>query len=337
MARRNPRLFQGRTLDVWQQESATITPVWAFDPQNVEGWQQGLRGALQERLGPWPQQACALRSETLQVFQDSDCIIEKVVFDSEVHLSVPAYVVFPREVAKTGSTRTSRPLPAVVCLSDHGPGKAESVGFVDRGRAADFALQLARAGYLTIAPEIRACGEREEEEDYAVLVGLMMGHTLLGARVWDVLRTVDYLLTRPEVDPDKIGCMGFGLGGWLTLLASALDERIRCAVVSGFFGTIQACLVEQKQCSCYYIPGLLQLADLADVASLIAPRPLFLEQGKQDPVCPLPVVRQAYLKLRYAYDTMGAGQYLDMEVFEGGHRFWGQRSLGWIGRWLRKW
>lgn len=337
MARRSPRPFQGKTLPVWQQEGTSMAPVWAFDPQNLEKWQKGLRSALRERLGPWPDRACALRSETLDAFYDSGCIIEKVIFESEVHLSVSAYVLIPQETAKLKKCGKSHPIPAIICLSDHGPGKAEAVGFVDYGRGADFALQLARSGYLTIAPEARSCGEQGEDEDHTVLVGLLAGRTLTGARVWDVLRTIDYLLSRPEVDANKIGCIGFGLGGWLTIVAAALDERIQCAVVSGFFGTIQACLVEQKQCSCFYLPGLLHLADLPDVASLIAPRPLFLEQGKHDPICPLPAVRQAYLKLRYAYDTMGAGQHLDMEIFEGGHRFWGQRSLGWIGRWLRKW
>jgi fermentation-respiration switch protein FrsA (DUF1100 family) len=329
MARRNPRPFRDKTIIAWQKEGTAITPAWAFDPQNVDNWREGLRTALRERLGPWPERACALRPETVDTFEDADCLIEKVVFDPEANLSMPAYLLRPKE--------TKGPLPAVVCLADHGPGKAESVGFVDRGLGADFALQLARAGYIAIAPEARACGEREENEEQAVLAGLLLDRPLMGARAWDVLRTVDYLLTRPEVDTGKIGCMGLGLGGWLTLLAAGLDERIQCAVVSGFFGTWQACLMEQRQCLCYYVPGLMRIADLSDVASLTAPRPLFLEQGRHDPTCPIQIARQAYLKLRYTYDTLGAGEHLEMEVFEGGHRFWGQRSYGWIGRWLRKW
>ncbi|HIE51210.1 MAG TPA: hypothetical protein EYP85_05585 [Armatimonadetes bacterium] len=329
MIRRNPRPYEGKTIATWRRAYDHFTPAFAFDPQQIEKWREGLRAELRRLLGGLEESRCPLQPETLAQWEQGSCVVEKVVFDSEPGLAVPAFVLRPRE--------GKQPRPAVICLHDHGPGKSESIGLVDRGCHADMAWQLAEGGYVTLSPDLRGYGEREEDQEWAARLGSLIGQSLLGRNVWDVWRAADYLLTRPEVEKEKLGCLGFGLGGWIALLASALDERFQCLVISGFFGTWKAVLVDQKQSESYYLPGLAQIADLPDVAALIAPRPLFLEQGKRDPLFPINNARQAYLKLRYAYDALGAGERLDMEVFEGGHRFWGARSLGWIGRWLPRW
>jgi len=329
MSARNERPYEGRTIANLQRLSQGLTPRYAFDPQDIPGWRQGLREILGKLLGGIPTERCALRPETLMEFSYLDCVLEKVVYESERGMSIPAYLLRPEVVNK--------PLPALLCLHDHGPGKSETVGFVDRGRNADFAWQLAQGGYMALALDLRGYGEREEDEVWAALAGLLMDRPLLGRHVWDVLRSIDYLESRPDVDPTKIGIIGLGLGGWVALFSAALDDRLACVVGSNCFGTLKTALVDHQACSGLYVPGLALMADLPDVAALIAPRPLFLEHGKRHPSLLLSSVRQAFLKLRYAYDVIGEGHKIALEIFDGETRFWGPGALAWIGRWLRKW
>lgn len=329
MSDRNARPYEGKTIASLQRLAHGLTPRYAFDPQDIPNWRQGLREVLAQLLGGLAPERCALRPETLMEGSYGDCALEKVVYESERGLSIPAYLLRPDPVPK--------PLPALICLHDHGPGKSETVGFVDRGRNADFAWQLAQGGYIALAPDLRGCGEREEDEAWAALAGLLMDRPLLGRHVWDIFRSIDYLESRPDVDPTKIGIVGLGLGGWVALFSAALDERLACVVGSNCFGTFKTALVDHQACSCWYVPGLAQVADLPDVAALIAPRPLFLEHAKRHPSLLLNSVRQAFLKLRYAYDAIGEGHKIALEIFEGETRFWGPGAFAWIGRWLRKW
>src|SRR3712207_9278492 len=98
---------------------------------------------------------------------------------------------------------------------------------------------------------------------------MMLGRSLLGRRVWDTLRAIDYLQTRPEVDAERIGIMGISGGGMVTLFASALDERLRAAVISGYLCTFEGSIMSIYHCLCNYVPGLLQDAEMYDIAAML--------------------------------------------------------------------
>ena len=97
-------------------------------------------------------------------------------------------------------------------------------------------------GYVVVAPDWRAFGERRLGGDFGqrdacnvfFIKGMLMGVNLLALNVWDALRSIEYLQLRPEVDPGRIGCVGLSYGGTMTLYTAALDERVKCAVVSGY-------------------------------------------------------------------------------------------------------
>ena len=105
---------------------------------------------------------------------------------------------------------------------------------------------------------------------------------MIGWRVWDIMRTIDYIATRSELDPSRVGCMGISGGGTATLFATALDSRLRVAMISGYLNTFRDSVGSLAHCVDNYIPGILNWAEMHDVAGLIAPRPLFVESGERD-------------------------------------------------------
>ena len=101
---------------------------------------------------------------------------------------------------------------------------------------------------------------------------------------WDLHRLIDYIETRRHCRRGAVGCAGLSGGGLQTLWAATPDDRIKCAVVSGYFCGSRAALVELHRCSCNYVPHLYEYADMGDIGALIAPRPLLISTGAQDPL-----------------------------------------------------
>src|SRR5206468_8309980 len=116
---------------------------------------------------------------------------------------------------------------------------------------------------------------------------LMVGRTMIGWRVWDIMRTIDYMATRPELDAGRFGCMGISGGGTATLFAAALDERLRVVMVSSYLNTFRDSVGSLAHCIDNYVPGILNWAEMHDIAGLIAPRPLFVESGEHDAIFPI--------------------------------------------------
>jgi fermentation-respiration switch protein FrsA (DUF1100 family) len=261
---------------------------------------------------------------------------------------VQVYVLIPHAAPQ--------PFRPVIALHGHGSSPHQLVGLnhdlteqeTSEEQNLAYGLALAQRGYLVFIPGQRGLAERMEDPPYrserehpwvnscqmAGMNALLYGQTLLGLRVWDVMRLLDYIGTRPEALSQRIGCLGLSGGGTTTLFAAALDARIACAVVSGYFNTFRASLMEILHCSCNYVPGILQYAEMADVAGLIAPRPLLIESGTQDPIFPVAGTEQAFAALRDIYAVFDAGDCLAADLFAGPHRWNGVKAYPWLERWL---
>jgi len=200
------------------------------------------------------------------------------------------------------------PFPAVICIPGHGNDYAFAHGAVERGLAV-VVLQLS-------------------ECEPAAGAALLLGETLLGWRVRDVMRAVDHVQTRSELDGERVGCVGFSGGGAVALFASALDVRIRCAYISGYLNTFRASIMSRPHCIDNYVPGILRWAEMYDVAGLIAPRPLYVESGENDELFPVAAARESFERVAQMYSLLGAADgSAQQEIFDGGHRFHGGR--GW--------
>ena len=223
---------------------------------------------------------------------------ERVLLQTEPGVIMPLYVLIP-DGLRPGERR-----PAVLAPHGHSSGGKYAVaGRRDLPAVAatieehnyDYGVQLVQQGLVVFCPDARGFGERREaaRQGEARSVGRKLqpaephgdplGQTVTGMWTWDLMRLVDYAQTRPEVDPARIACGGLSGGGLQTLWLAALDERVCAAVISGYFyGYKDSLLRLNDNCSCNYIPGLWSLADMGDIAALIAPRPLFIETGDVD-------------------------------------------------------
>jgi dienelactone hydrolase len=311
----------------------------------AEQWQKALQSKLTELIGGFPAARQPLRPLVLETRTFPGYRREKIVFDSRPGVSVLAYLLLPE--------KAPRPLPAMICIPGHGRGVDDIVGIDDRGgdrtdKAGyqhDFAIQVAEAGMAAVAIEPMGFGCRRDPInarqglsrkacDPVAGAALLIGQTMVGWRVWDVMRTIDYIATRSELDQRRVGCMGISGGGTVTVFSAALDQRIRVALVSGYLNTFRDSIGSLTHCSDNYVPGILNWAEMHDLAGLMAPRPLFVESGEKDNIFPIRASIESFNKVREIYGVFGATDRVEQEVFPDEHLFWGKRGIPFLARHL---
>jgi hypothetical protein len=163
---------------------------------------------------------------------------------------------------------------------------------------------------------------------------LLVGQTMIGWRVWDVMRSIDYVETRAELDRTRVGVVGISGGGTASLFSAAVEPRLKVAYVSGYLNTFRDCIGSLSHCIDNYIPGVLNWAEMHDIAGLIAPRPLFVESGERDNIFPIQASLESFGQVRQIYSIFDADDRLEQEVFPGEHSFWGKRGIPFIARHL---
>jgi hypothetical protein len=126
--------------------------------------------------------------------------------------------------------------------------------------------------------------------------------------------------------------MGISGGGTVTLFAAALDPRIRVALVSGYLNTFRDSIGSLSHCIDNYVPGILQWAEMYDIAGLIAPRPLFVESGEKDTIFPIKASIESFRRVREIYRVFDAADRVEQEVFAGEHSFWGRQGIPFVAR-----
>lgn len=317
----------------------------ARNRSEAETWQRRLSAKITELLGGFPAERTALRPQTLEVRQFPGYRREKFVFESRPGFAVLGYLLTP--------SKGRRPFPAVVCVPGHGRGVDDIVGIDDKGRDRtdkdgyqhDFAIQAVEHGLAAVAIEPIAFGCRRDARTKKKALStsacqpvagtlLLMGQTMIGWRVWDVMRTIDWIETRKELDAGRVGCMGISGGGTCTTFAAALEPRIRAAFVSGYLNTFRDSIMSISHCIDNYVPGILEWAEQYDVAGLIAPRPLFAESGERDPIFPIEASRDAFNRVKKVYEVYGAAGNVEQEIFDDRHAFFGRRGLPFLARHL---
>jgi dienelactone hydrolase len=305
---------------------------------DIESWQQRAFARLTALVPARPR--VPLNVETTETIDCDSYLRHRIVYDSEPDMSMPAYLLVPKD-------RTA-PGPAVLAQHGHGPGKSQVAGLPgeaggEPSENADYGHQLALRGYVVLAPDLRGFGERTDWNppniyhcDYSQMHTTMLGLDMLALDLWDLARGLDVLSEHPLVDDTRLGMVGLSQGGTCTLFLTALDARIRAAVVSGYFSSIHAsAAIPWNMCGSQVLRGMLSAFEHVDVAALIAPRALLIESGTEDMIFPSTVATAEHAKLRRVYDALGAPDRTEIEVLTGGHAWHGLRAYPFLETHLR--
>jgi len=310
------------------------TPTLAYDGGPVKPWQNKLRAKLR-RLVAMPTNRPPLNVHSIWKRSHRLGTIEKIVFTAEPNADVPAYVCLPKAA--------EAPYTFVICVQGHSTGMHNSIAVaaddeltpIRVGGDRDFAIGCMKRGIAALCIEQRSLGQRGELAQVsrskttcqeAAMHAIMLGRTLIGERVFDVDRGIDYLRSRGDADMKRIGVMGNSGGGTTSVFAAALLKRIAFAMPSCYFCTFADSVMSLYHCECNYVPGLLLHAEMSDVLGLFAPRPLVVVAGRDDPIFPISATRKAFRELKRIYHATGAAARCHLVVGNGGHRFYAQKA-----------
>lgn len=299
-------------------------------------WQSRLRHKLADITG-LSQIVPANAFDVQSVWRQEDSVgtIEKIVYASEPYSDVPAYVCIPR-----GATP---PYRYFICVQGHSTGMHNSIRrnledeftpHMPEGDR-DFAYGCMERGIAALCIEQRSFGYRGEvnqmrrAQSYchdAAMHALMLGRTLIGERVFDVGRGIEYLKSRGDAQMESIGIVGNSGGGTTSVFAAALLPEIAYAIPSCYFCTFRDSILSIYHCVCNYVPGLYRYAEMADVLGLFAPKGLVVVSGAQDDIFPLEATKRAFADLKDIYRAAGAEDNCTLVVGSEGHRFYAEEA-----------
>ncbi len=253
------------------------------------------------------------------------------------------YVLEPKHAKKKTN--------GVVALCGHGYGVRQILNISKRGGKKrfnyidnyqkNFAVELVKRGCTVIAPELFGFGEARLNRDlikpfYISSCDelshhlLPFGLTTASLRVYQALVCAKILRAMETVDENKVSVMGISGGGLTALYASVLDESIYKTVVCGYVNTFKDSILSMWHCPDNYIPHILEVGEIYDFASALAPKELFIESGDKDKLFPISASRFAHENIKKVYSLMGAEEKLHIDVFGGKHSVCGRKSFDWI-------
>ncbi len=295
--------------------------------------------------GPWPD-PCDLKPIVGEVVQKSGYRLESVSYEAELGDRIPAYLLIP-----DGVTPQS-PAPAICVWHQHAgqwaKGKSEPAG-IGWDSMHHTGVALCKEGYVVLCPDALCFEDRQDStgrltngnfERFEFLRYVVEGKSMAWKNILDMRRAVDFLISRPEVKPDALGCYGHSMGSTFTWLVGPWEPRLKCLVGNCCLPTYAGIHREHVlHCFPNFIPGLYQYGDTFDVAALIAPRALHFNFGALDNGSPIDEVRRGLPIIARAYESIHAEQNFSYFIQEQtGHvlspEMW-QRTRDWFARHLR--
>jgi dienelactone hydrolase len=302
--------------------------------EDCKKWQAAFAAKLRSLLGPHapPEK---WETTTVRGTDLDDHRREELVLTADGHPPLPLYLLTPLKKA-------DKPRAGILTIHGHGrygndpvagrddlPGIAASIWSANY----DYGRQLARRGYIVAVPCLTPFGRRLGDpasygkQDPCAITFLrmqMLGKLLIAENLRDCLWSLELLARHPLVDAKRLGCAGLSYGGRMTMLTTALEPRVRCAVVSGALNVMQERISTLYSCGAQVIPRLLEFGDVPEIGSLIAPRPCVWEVGSRDSLIDARRADDALSRMRRAYKALGAEDQLQVDRFDGGHQWSGR-------------
>lgn len=347
-----------------------------FQGQRAEefmAWQLRSRATLRELLGLEKMDDCALEPEIDEVVSQDAISRYHILLRTEPDITLSAYLLVPAS-ANAGTPFFLCP-PGHNGAGKYTVAGVRGARAIEESIEKynyDFGWQLACLGYVAFCPDVRGFGERREMlEDTKELplamkgdcywlahMGEPIGIPVLGMLSWDLMRCVDFLkeytITKEGKlrrlsdgehtdsedacwNPERIIAFGFSGGAMQSLYLSALDERIHAVFLSGYmYGFRDSLLQMNRNCSCNYVPHLMEHFDMGDITSLIAPRRLMIQSCREDRLAGargLANVQEQVDIIRANYAVIGNTENVQQDIEDGPHHL-DTRHLQDIAKWL---
>jgi cephalosporin-C deacetylase-like acetyl esterase len=304
--------------------------------KTLEEWQKSrprLRQEYLDMLGLWPlPEKTPLKATITGTVDRGDVVIDLLHYQSKPGLYVTGNLYRPK--------KAEGKLPAVLYVCGHsGRGRdGNKTAFQDHG------MWFASNGYICLIIDTLQLGEVAGIHHGTYNQGRWwwqsLGYTPAGVECWNGIRGIDYLVSRPDVDADKIAVTGISGGGASTVWIAAADERVKCAVpVSGMSDLTS--YVKNKvingHCDCMFMVNSYGW-EWTTIAALIAPRPMLFANSDNDGIFPMDGNRRIIEKLRQVYKMYDKPELVDDYVSKGGHDYRPDLRIaifGWINRHIK--
>lgn len=344
---------------------------------DVAAWKGLARGKVLELLHYSPEK-CEPRPEVVRRMDRDGYIQEELTFQTAPDVRVPASLLIPKSAL--GPAPAIIALHDHGAFYLWGREKLLEMD-AEHSTLTDFrkqyysgkciAAELARRGYVVLTIDMFYWGERRmlfdddprdwrdrpvsipaervrefnnrasQNEQFAARALMTAGITWPGVMLWDDMRSVDFLLTRPEVDPARLGCVGLSVGGLRSMYLAALDARIRAAVICGWMASFPKQLKSHLRNSIGFtklIPGVSRWLDYPDIAALALPSPILVINGRRDALFEPGGVQSCFDKLASCYRKAGVPERFRGSWYDTPHEFnvdMQTEAWQWLDRWLK--
>lgn len=309
-----------------------------------------LRQAVMTRLGRFPERV-SLTPTVGPTIDEGAFTRALVTYRVEVEEQVSAWLLIPQgEIPASG-------WPAVLAIHQHANhydlGKAEPAGLAGNSMYA-YGQELCRRGYVVLCPDLLCFEDRRptyevrqanrgldgaEYERFKFTRYLLAGSCLQTKYLHDLTCGIDFLISLPKVDRERLGVIGHSLGGLEALWLTWYDTRITAAVSSCGFGLLHTLVRDGiNHGFAMYVPGILEVCDLDTLVATLAPRPFLLTAGETDPLFPIDGVRSLVENAQHHYIQEGVPERFQAILFPAGHSFPDEvkrEAYGFLDRWLK--
>jgi dienelactone hydrolase len=326
--------------DYFARQVANVESHPLAEPTSAEQWETtraGMRRELAEMLGldPMPERTPLKVEKTGEVKGDG-FVVENMHYQASPGLYVTANLYRPE--------KSEGRLPAILYVSGHAVVVKDGVTLGNKTGYQHHGEWFARHGYVCLTIDTVELGEIRGEHHGTYSKGrwwwFSRGYTPAGIETWFGIRGLDYLVSRPDVDPERIGVTGRSGGGAYSWYIAALDDRVKVAAPTAGITTLHNHVVDgtvEGHCDCMFMVNTYRW-DYDKVAALVAPRPLLICNTDKDTIFPLDGVVSIYNSTRRIYRALGAEKKIGLQIAEGPHNDVQPLNAGafhWFERWLK--
>ena len=276
------------------------------------------RKQLHEMLGldPLPERT-PLQASITGTVQHEEFEVRNLHFQSSPGLYVTGNLYVPKNL--------TAPAPTILYVCGHGRVKIDGIDYGNKTYYQHHGAWFARNGFICLAIDTIQLGELSGIHHGTYRHGMWWwnsrGYTPAGVEAWNCIRALDYLTSLDVVDKNRLGVTGRSGGGAYSWWIAAIDERIKAAAPVAGITDLQNHVVDgvvEGHCDCMYHVNTYEW-DFAQVAALVAPRPLLILNTDDDSIFPLDGVNRLYKKVRRIYELHGKKSSLGLAITPGGH------------------